>query len=159
MNIFYLDADPDTAARLQYNKHVVKMVLESAQMLCSAHHFYGNGDNVPYKVSHINHPSTIWTRSNTNHYNWLYNHMIALGDEYTNRYKKTHLTIIKCRDELRKPPTGMITSPFMQPPQAMPDEYKSECSIKAYWRYYIAEKHTVANKNETIYEENYNKNI
>ena len=76
--------------------------------------------------------------------------MIALGDEYTNRYKKTHLTIIKCKDVLRKPPIGMKTSPFVQPPQAMPDEYKSECSIKSYWRYYIAEKHTVASKNEKL---------
>jgi hypothetical protein len=85
--------------------------------------------------------------------------MIALGDEYTNRYKKTHLTIIKCRDALKRPPTAMKTTSFMQPPQAMPEEYKSECSIKAYWRYYIAEKYTVANKNETIYEINYNKSI
>ena len=157
MNIFYLHPDPAKAASYFYDKHKVKMILESAQMLCTAHHVYNNGDNVPYKVSHINHPSTIWTRSNTKHYDWLYAHMIALGDEYTNRYMKTHLTIIKCKDVLKKPPIGMKTSPFVQPPQAMPDEYKSECSIKSYWRYYIAEKHTVANKNETIYEENYTK--
>ncbi len=49
MNIFYLDSDPIKAAQIQYNKHVVKMILESAQMLCTAHHHYGSGDNVPYK--------------------------------------------------------------------------------------------------------------
>ena len=71
MNIFYLDKCPKKAARLQYNKHVVKMILESAQMLCTAHHHYGNGDNVPYKKAHYNHPSTIWVRENSLHYDWL----------------------------------------------------------------------------------------
>ncbi len=156
MNIFYLDKDPDIAARLQYNKHVVKMILESAQMLCTAHHYYGNGDAVPYKPCHINHPSTIWTRSNTEHYYWLYNHMLSLGKEYTRRYGKTHLTITKCSKPLMWPPMGMTTSAFKQPPQAMPDEYKDECSIEAYWKYYIGEKHTVANKDEKIYEQKAN---
>lgn len=153
MNIFYLDENPDIAARLQYNKHVVKMVLESAQMLCTAHHYYDNGDHVPYKPCHINHPSTIWTRSNTEHYYWLYKHMLALGNEYTRRYGKTHLTITKCKKPLQWAPMGMTTSAFKQPPQAMPDEYKNECSIEAYWNYYIGEKHTVANQNEKVYEQ------
>ena len=61
MNIFYLDRDPVKAAQVQYNKHVVKMILESAQMLCTAHRYYGN-ENVPYKSAHINHPSSIWCR-------------------------------------------------------------------------------------------------
>ena len=61
MNIFYLHRDPVIAAKVQYNKHVVKMILESAQMLCTAHHCYGDKDqiqNVPYKKAHYNHPST-----------------------------------------------------------------------------------------------------
>jgi len=64
MNIFYLDPDPVKAAQVQYNKHVVKMILESAQMLCTAHRYYGNED-VPYKIAHLNHPSTIWCRQNS----------------------------------------------------------------------------------------------
>ena len=65
MNIFYLDRDPYKAAEIQYNKHVVKMILESAQMLCTAHHHYDNGNwTVPYKKAHYNHPSTIWCRQN-----------------------------------------------------------------------------------------------
>ena len=152
MNIFYLDKCPVKAAQLQYNKHVVKMILESAQMLCTAHHHYGNGDNVPYKKAHYNHPSTIWVRQNSIHYDWLYDHMIALGDEYTKRYGKTHLSITKCKDLVYLPP-GIPTVMFNQPPQCMPDEYKDECSVKAYWNYYIGEKHTVANpKTEKIYE-------
>ena len=66
MNIFYLDKCPYKAAEVQYNKHVVKMILESAQMLCTAHHHYNNGDNVPYKKAHYNHPSTKWCRLNKN---------------------------------------------------------------------------------------------
>jgi len=158
MNIFYLDKCPDKAARLQYNKHVVKMILESAQMLCAAHHVYGSKEqkeNVPYKLAHKNHPSTIWTRTNNRNYMWLYWHMIALGDEYTKRYNKTHLTITKCKDFLYKPPVYLKNALYGDPinmPQCMPDEYKDPCSIKAYWNYYIGEKHVVANPNvEKIY--------
>jgi len=150
LNIFYLHEDPRKAAEYQYNKHIVKMILESAQMLCTAHHHYGNGDNVPYKKAHYNHPSTIWVRDNCENYAWLYNHMIALGEEYTRRYGKTHLTITKCKELLGKAPPDMPWLGFTQPPQCMPDEYKDECSIKAYWNYYLGDKHRVANSNETI---------
>ena len=156
MNIFYLDKCPDKAARLQYNKHVVKMILESAQMLCTAHHCYGDKyqvENVPYKQAHLNHPSTVWTRRSKSTYMWLYNHMMALGDEYTKRYGKTHLSITKCKDFLAIPPRHIQGDDWCQPPQAMPDEYKDECSIQAYWNYYIGEKHIVANlKTEKLYE-------
>ena len=154
MNIFYLHKDPRKAAEYQYNKHVVKMILESAQMLCTAHHHYGNGDNVPYKKAHYNHPSTIWVRDNIENYAWLYRHMLALGEEYTKRYGKTHLTITKCKEPLSKTPPGMPWLGFTQPPQAMPDEYKDDCSLQAYWNYYIGAKRIIANwKTEDIYEE------
>ena len=154
MNIFYLDKCPDKAARLQYNKHVVKMILESAQMLCTAHHVYGFPEDVPYKQAHLNHPSTIWCRQNRHNYMWLYRHMIALGDEYTKRYNKTHMSITKCKHALRSYPALIPDGDFTQPPQAMPDEYKDECSIQAYWNYYIGEKHVVANlKTEKLYEQ------
>ena len=151
MNRFYLHKDPFKAAEYQYNKHVVKMILESAQILCTAHHYYGNGDNVPYKKTHLNHPSTVWARENSRNYYWLYNHMLALGQEYTKRYGKTHLTITKCCETLQNVPVGMpLGGPITQPPQCMPDEYKDECSVKAYWNYYLGDKHSVANSNETI---------
>ena len=154
MNIFYLDKDPAKAAQVQYNKHVVKMILESAQMLCTAHHVYGNADNVPYKQAHLNHPSTIWCRKSIPNYMWLYKHMIALGDEYTKRYGKKHLSITKCKEFLSVAPQEINKyASFTQPPQAMPDEYKDKCSVQAYWNYYIGEKHIVANKNkEKIYD-------
>ncbi len=161
MNIFYLDKDPIKAAKVQYNKHVVKMILESAQMLCTAHHCYGDKDqvkNVPYKQAHLNHPSTVWTRRSKSTYMWLYNHMIALGNEYTKRYGKTHLSITKCKDFLAIPPKHIQGDDWCQPPQAMPDEYKDKCSIQAYWNYYIGEKHSVANlKTEKLYDRRPNK--
>ncbi len=76
--------------------------------------------------------------------------MMALGDEYTRRYGKTHLSITKCKDALFSHPHGMKHGSCVPPPQCMPDEYKDECSVKAYWNYYINDKHRVANSNETI---------
>jgi hypothetical protein len=153
MNIFYLDKCPKKAAQYQYNKHVVKMILESAQMLCTAHHVYGNPNDVPYKQAHLNHPSTVWVRNNSLHYEWLFQHMMHLGDEYTKRYGKTHLSITKCWDKLCHLPANIPHEQWEQPPQCMPDKYKDKCSVKAYWNYYIGEKHIVANpKTEKIYE-------
>jgi len=153
LNIFYLHEDPRKAAEYQYNKHVVKMILESAQMLCTAHHCYGDKhqvENTPYKQAHLNHPSTVWTRRSKSTYMWLYNHMMALGNEYTKRYGKTHLSITKCKDFLSIPPKHIQGDDWCQPPQCMPDEYKADCAIHAYWNYYLGDKHRVANSNETI---------
>ena len=150
MNIFYLHNNPIKCASYFYDKHKVKMILESAQMLCTAHHELLHKPDVPYKPAHINHPSTIWVRENTRHYFWLYEHMLALGDEYTKRYGKIHLTITKCKKPLELAPINMITKSFKQPPQCMPDEYKNKCSVKAYRNYYTKDKYKVANKNEKL---------
>jgi len=84
--------------------------------------------------------------------------MIALGKEYTKRYKKTHLTITKCAQILQTPPRGIPMATFTEPPQCMPDQYKVEgCSITAYWNYYEQEKHTVAAKNEHLIYRQYDK--
>ena len=154
MNIFYLDKCPNKAAKVQYNKHVVKMILESAQMLCTAHHcIMGEDADVPYKVAHKNHPSTKWARQSGENYTWLYRHMMELGREYERRYGKKHLSIIKCEDPLSILPGGILETGLTKIPQCMPDEYKDECSVQAYWNYYIGEKHTVANpKTEKIYD-------
>ena len=153
MNIFYLHSDPNKAAKYQYNKHVVKMILESAQMLCTAHHLLDpcNSDDIPYKVAHKNHPSTIWVRQSAPHYLWLYFHMMELGNEYYKRYGKKHLTITKCEDILKRYPGGIFNVGFSEPPQCMPDQYKSNSAIHAYWQYYIAEKSNVAGALDNIY--------
>jgi hypothetical protein len=148
MNIFYLHSDPKVAASYFYDKHKVKMILECAQMLCTAHIALGNED-VPYKKSHLNHPSSVWVRANNENYQWLYNHMLALGEDYTKRYKRTHLTITKCKDILAVAPLNIPTGSFNEPPQCMPDEYKVDNdSVSAYWNYYEQDKYKIANKNE-----------
>ena len=153
MNIFYLHRDPVKAAQYQYNKHVVKMILESAQMLCTAHHeIMGDDAHVPYKRAHVNHPSTIWCRSSAENYTWLYDHFCALSAEYTKRYGKVHLSYTKCDPYLKYLPGGLPYTGFTQPPQAMPDEYKDPCSVQAYWNYYIGDKFNIAHKDETIYK-------
>jgi len=159
MNIFYLNSDPKKAAVIQYNKHVIKMILESAQMLCTAHHHYAELNypmvKVPYKKAHYNHPSTIWCRQNAKQYMWLYNHMIALGEEYTKRYNKIHLTITKCKEPLKQLPLGIPDNTFTEPPQCMPEEYKVQGdSVSAYWNYYENEKHTVKSASEQIITRN-----
>ena len=148
MNIFYLHSDPAVAASYFYDKHKVKMILECAQMLCTAHIALGN-ENVPYKKSHLNHPSSVWVRANNENYQWLYDHMLALGKEYTKRYNKNHLTITKCKDILAVAPLNIPTGSFTEPPQCMPDEYKVDNdSVSAYWNYYEQDKYKIANKNE-----------
>ena len=152
MNIFYLSTDPEKAAKYMYNKHVVKMILESAQLLCTAHIISdGENANVPYKVTHKNHPSAIWARESVANYQWLYNHMMALGEEYTRRYGKKHLTILKCSGVLSKAPANVTKSEFTEMPQCMPDQYKVPGnSVEAYWNYYEAEKVNVKNTNESV---------
>jgi hypothetical protein len=151
MNIFYLSHCPKKAAQHQYNKHVVKMILETAQLLCTAHHELGTTIDIPYKATHKNHPSAIWVRSSAEAYMWAYEHMLALGTEYTRRYNKEHLTILKCREVLYTLPSNISDDEYAQPPQCMPDEYKViNDSVSAYWNYYENEKHTVRNANEEL---------
>jgi hypothetical protein len=152
MNIFYLSEDPNEAAKYMYNKHVVKMILESAQLLCTAHIISdGETADVPYKATHKNHPSAIWARESVSNYIWLYDHMIALGNEYTRRYGKKHLTILKCSGALCKAPNNVTKVDLTPMPQCMPDQYKVPGnSVEAYWNYYEAEKVSVKNSNESI---------
>lgn len=159
MNIFYLSHDPKKAAAYHYNKHIVKMPLEAAQMLCTAHHVLGELHNydtsyIPYRKTHVNHPSTIWVRSDILHYYWTYDYMMELGKIYTQKYKRSHLTIEKCRDILSTPPLEIKNSgKWIDPPQCMPDEYKSKNAIHAYWNYYINSKNHIATKGELIHLE------
>ena len=141
MNIFYLNSDPERAAQLQYNKHVVKMILESAQLLCSAHIMLGSEIDVPYKLTHKNHPSNVWVRQSSAHYGWLVELFVALSFEYERRYNKQHKTFTKLFKTLTSPPTRIAHDPFVPPPQAMPDDYKDDDAITAYRRFYVLDKH------------------
>ena len=83
MNIFAVDTDPTVAAKMLCDKHIVKMPLETAQMLCSA---FAPLDLPPYKRVHYNHPCTVWARESVANFDWLVTHGLALCAEYTRRY-------------------------------------------------------------------------
>ena len=143
MNIFYLDRDPVVSAQMMCDKHVVKMILESAQMLSTAHRVL-DGDkyadeNGLYKLSHKNHPSSIWARDSYQHYRWLYHHMVALMQEYTYRYGKHHATE-RLKVPLSEYPNAIPVEGFIDPPQCMPDYCKNENTVTAYQTYYILQK-------------------
>ena len=137
MNLFYLSRDPVEAARLQCDKHVVKMILETAQMLSTAH-LELDGQQVAYKATHKNHPSTVWVRGSLQHYAWAVCHLAALGDEYTRRYGKVHKTITEHLTALKRPPRALTANFWRDPPQCMYDECKRDDTVLAYQVYYNA---------------------
>lgn len=141
MNIFYIHTSPHISAQAMSDKHVVKMILESAQLLSTAHHLL-KSDNAPllYKPTHSKHPSAVWVRQSKAHYEWLYNHFISLCMEYTKRYGKVHGTDLKLRNLLATPPINLLDNGFAPPPCAMPDEFKDGDSLSSYRKYYEAKK-------------------
>lgn len=86
MNIFVLDLDPIKAAEAQCNKHVVKMCIETAQLLVAAN----KPGLFPWGITHVNHPCAKWVRESAQNYEWTLEHGIALCKEYTKRYEKVH---------------------------------------------------------------------
>ena len=142
MNIFVLDKNPTRCAQYHCDKHAVKMILEGVQLLCGAH--WSLGSEAPYKLSHKNHPCSIWARECLENYIWLCDLTMELCKEYTYRYGKTHksqeilewcMTNIPNLNE-----KGQIT-PFAL---AMPDEYKVECPVESYRNYYMGAKDNLA---------------
>jgi len=164
MNIFFLHNDPTICAQMHNNKHTIKMVLEYAQLLSTAHRVLdgvqSNGfgktgrkqiryvlsdsrESILYTATHINHPSAIWCRQSTENYLWLANMLVALCEEYTYRYGKIHKVE---RDGLadvllKNIPHNIGNSGFTQPTPAMPDEVKIPGdSMASYRNYYINSK-------------------
>ena len=141
MNIFYLDNHPDEASEMHCDKHCVKMILEYAQMLSTAHReLDGNVPDILYKSTHKNHPSTIWTRSSKQHYDWLFRLFRMLSAEYTLRYGKIHKTWEKLGKILETAPKNIVENGWSDPPQCMPDHCKKPDTIDAYRNYYLTEK-------------------
>lgn len=167
MNIFSIDMCPIKSAQMQCDKHVVKMVVESAQMLSTAHRLldgdmrivkqYVNGslparwrntkqwvlpderDAVLYKAAHINHPCSIWTRETNNNYNWHFCHWAALCEEYTYRYGKVHKSWELLSNFLDKHPNN-ITIGWLKPRPFAIGEVSEEDyrnPVQAYRRFYM----------------------
>jgi hypothetical protein len=157
MNIFVLDNDAATSARMMCDKHVIKMILESCQLLSTAHHVI-DGDPLVVvskkrkykshvctkknicKATMINHPCTIWTRANRSNYIWVWKHAYALCKEYTRRYNKVHKMEHMLTEELYNPPVNIPKGKLTPFAQAMPDQYQHENAVVAYRSYYINEK-------------------
>lgn len=145
MNIFFLSLDPKQCAQWHCNKHVIKMILESVQLLCSAHHICPAKTITkyvpPYKLTHKNHPCSKWVRESLNNYIWLCKLTVELLKEYTYRYGKIH----KCEQEgyisdLISNIPDLPDKGFTPPAQAMPDSYKSNDVVESYQQYYYFEK-------------------
>jgi|TARA_R110000765_G_scaffold69367_1_gene134512 hypothetical protein len=153
MNIFYLHESPTTAAEYMCDKHVVKMILESAQLLCTAHHVCPSDAERPekfYKSTHVNHPCSVWVRACVGNYSWLRDHAYALLDEYTHRYGKKHAStpvIDWCGSNNPDIPSGKFTDVA----QCMPEEYKANDPVIAYRDYYNkAKSHLHSWKNRQV---------
>ncbi len=137
MNIFVLHREPEIAASMACDRHVVKMILETAQMMCTV--VVAHGHDAPYRATHAKHPCTIWAGESMANWNWLIDYGMALCEEYTKRYGKTHKSqavieyCAKRHIELPKIPQ----TPFAQ---AMPPQYRNECVVTAYRDYYHGEK-------------------
>lgn len=158
MNLFYLHEEPEVSAKLHCDKHVVKMIIEYAQMLSTAHrmidgvmerrpsksgsmlqYFYleDEREDILYKACHYNHPSTRWVRENAIQYQYAYDMFTSLCDEYTYRYGKEHLTDNKLRNILNCVPNNIELGTWSEPPQCMPEDVKVPGnSIEAYHKYY-----------------------
>jgi hypothetical protein len=142
MNIFVLDENPAVCAEYHCDKHVVKMVLETAQLLSNV----APGALYMYKQTHLNHPCSKWARESYGNFVWLYELGIALASEYTFRYGKEHKSLEVIRLAKTLVQVGdfntQIRTPFAQ---AMPDQYRNyEDAVEAYRNYYRGEKKVFA---------------
>jgi hypothetical protein len=164
MNIFYLDSNPRTCAEMHVDKHCVKMILEYAQLLSTAHRaldgilidglsksgrkrrvyvLSDQREQMLYSATHINHPSAIWVRKTHQNYMWLAELLEELCWEYTHRYGKIHKVERDGLMQLLKNefPRNIPIGPFTGPTPAMPDQYKvAGDSIQSYKNYYLGDK-------------------
>ena len=162
MNIFYLHNNPRIAAEQHVDKHVVKMIVEYAQLLSTAHRMVDgiqyaaksktgrnvkrykleneNLDNTIYKAVHYHHPSAVWARETKPQYDWLYSLFVELGKEYSYRYgNKIHSTNALLNEVLKNAPKNIKQDGWRDPPPAM--SHFPQCivpgdSIKSYHNYY-----------------------
>lgn len=143
MNIFFLSYLQAECAKWHVNSHTGKLIIESVQLLCSAHHILGSSDGFvpPYKLTHKNHPCAVWVRESADHYDWLVELARELGKEFTYRYGKIHKSSTYLDALAANRPAGLKHIGFTEPPQCMPDEYKVQGdAVSAYRNYYARGK-------------------
>ena len=166
MNIFYLDRNPQICAKYHCDKHVVKMILEYAQLLSTAHRLCDGiesrrssksgksqvrvwklddeRENILYLAAYINHPSNVWTRSTSENYMWLFQLWYHLCKEYEKRYNKVHSSYTQLSSFLFSLPNHIPEGLETPIPLCMPNEYKTEDPIIAYQTFYKKEKNKFA---------------
>lgn len=139
MNIFVLDENPVIAAQMLCDRHVSKMILETAQMLSAVADRYGHP--TIYKPSHVNHPCTLWAGDSRDNWLWLITHGLAMADEKRRRTGKGHMSESVIRYYYENnfgPPEDIVgITPFAQ---AMPNIYKRADAVEAYREYYLNDK-------------------
>jgi len=145
MNIFMTDPCPQISAYNLCYKHVVKMILECAQMLSTTHRVFDNEyaeRNNLYKKTHYNHPCSVWCRESAENYTWLYTHMMALGEVYQLKSGRVHKTIGKLSEALSFTPVGLAGKGLTEMPPAIPDEIKGlDISLFDKYKVYLSEKY------------------
>jgi len=141
MNIFHLDKNPKICAEYHCDKHVVKMILETGQMLSTAYQRHCGIDEQLYKPAYPKHPMTIWVGNSGGNFSWTMKLFEQLLNQYTTRYKKVHKTT-RIFDLLHNKHKLWHTwkTEFTPPPLCMPDEYKCDDYVQAYRNYYIGDK-------------------
>jgi hypothetical protein len=167
MNVFYLHNDPKTCAELHNDKHVVKMIIEYAQLMSTAHrvldgkeyieitannrkmkrwrHPNAEVDSILMKATHINHPSAIWVRKSKDNYVWLNRMWNYLLLEYTHRYGKVHSCERYKMCLYPWPEKIPMDVGFTEPTPAMPEMYKVyDNSLQSYINYYNGAKRHLA---------------
>ena len=136
MNIFVLHQAAPLAASYHSDVHVVKMTLETAQILATVHHLHGNGDAVTYKPTHQNHPCVKWAAASLMNYRWLLLLGQSLAKQYKMRFGKEHACSTLFQTELSKAPPALNRAPNVPFALCMPDECKDADPVVAYRKYY-----------------------
>lgn len=161
MNIFILDRNPVKAAQMLCDRHIPKMIVESAQMLSTAHRlldgkpekrksrsgktiqtYYAFGDvrdHLYYAAVHKHHPCTLWTMESKQNYDWHYGHFVSMSREFEYRRNKKHVTFEKLGKILAAPPENIPHIGLTEFAQAMshyPDCKVPGDAVQAYRNYY-----------------------
>jgi hypothetical protein len=138
MNIFLLDFNIEKCARYHCDQHVVKMILESTQIACTA--LNKKGFTTPYKSTHVKHPCVQWAGMSYANLQWLKRLARALNREYRYRYRKSQdhssIDVLDQIDGIKFASQGLTEFP-----QAMPEQYRVPGDpVQAYRNFYVGEK-------------------
>lgn len=140
MNIFVLDQDPVKAAEYLCDRHIIKMLLESTQLLCTIHRLGGSTDVRLYKATHTKHTCVVWLCESSSNYNWLVKHLLAMHEQYRLRYSKDHKSFTELYNVVKSPPAWLKDIGLTKFALAMPEVYKKDDPVLSYRLYYVCVK-------------------